>query len=193
MPELTASLPIWIISQIFGVFSVTATVFGFQFKRKRNTLIAISIGNIFTVLATALLSNWVVVSLMTAACLRNLTFAYLEHRCEKGKTINARTSFALMILFMIFTIIPVTFFWEWWFDWVLLVSSLFIIFGIWMQGIHIHRIASIIYDTLIIVNYIEFFNIIGIIQAIIIQTSKAIFYVRFFREKKKKADQKPAF
>lgn len=184
MPELTASLPIWIISQIFGVFSVAATVCGFQFKKKRNTLIAISIGNLFTVIATALLSNWVVVSLMSAACLRNLTFAFLEHRREKGKNVNVRTSFALMILFMVITIIPVTFFWEWWFDWILLASSLFIIFGIWIQGIHTHRIASIIYDSLVIVNHVKFLNVIGIVQALIIQASKAIFYFRFFREKK---------
>lgn len=191
MPELTVPLPLWIASQVFGFICVALAMWSFQTKRKANTVLLIGIANIFSAVSLALLANWVVFSLISVAIVRSFTFYFIELRIEKGKPINRQITLIFTLLFMVASIIPVIFTWTWWFDWVLLVCSLFIIYGSWAKGIHLIRIACFSYDALSIVNHIMFFNIIGLVQSILLTGSVIVFYVRYFIKKRKEQEQVP--
>jgi hypothetical protein len=180
MPELTVSLSLWIASQISGFVCVAFSMYAFQIKRKANTILAIGIANIFLATSLALLQNWVVFSLISVAAIRSFVFYFIELRAEKGKEIKPVISFLLMIIFMIISIIPVIFTQTWWFDWVLLGCSLFIIFGNWAKGIHLFRLGCMSYDSLVVVNHIKYFNIIGLIQSALLVGAVIVFYIRFF-------------
>jgi len=183
MPVLTVSLPLWIASQVFGFICVALAMYARQLKRKANTVLVIGIANAFSAISLALLGNWVVFSLICVAIVRSMTFYFTELRIEQGKEIKKQITFIFMLVFMIASIIPVVFLWVWWFDWIILCGSLFVIFGNWAKGIHKIRIACATYDTLVVVNYIKFFNIIGIVQSALLVGAVVVFYIRFFRRK----------
>ena len=183
MPELTASLELWIISQIFGLACLIFVVIGFNIKRKSKTMLFLSFANLSLVIALSLLGNWVVVSIMSVAFVRNFAFYFIEKRNEAGNPVGNKVTFTLTLLAMVAVTVLTLLLWDWWLDLLLLASTLFINLAKWMKGIHLFRIACFIYDSLVIVNFVIFFNIIGIVTQIIILSSIILFYIRFFRNR----------
>ena len=185
MPELTVSLPLWIVSQVFAFIALAIIVFGMQVKRKRNTMICLALGCSMIAVSVAFLMNWVVFAIMTVAVLRNTQVAIFEHLRDKGKQINKNVEYGFLALFVVAYVVPIIFTWVWWVDWALLSVSLVILLAGTLKGIHLLRIASICYDGLMIVNHTVFFNVIGIITSSIVIGSILVFYVRYFWEKRK--------
>lgn len=188
MPQLTVPLPLWITSQVLAVFALICAMWAFQIKSKKLTLLMIAIACVFNSTSSAFINNWVVASMLAVSVIRCFIFAYLEHRKEKGKYVSEKLTFVLMLVFMLATCILVAFFWSWWFDFVLLAASLGTIYGNRAKGIHAMRITCLCYDTLVIVNHIVFFNIVGIIMQILIVSSSIVFYIRYFANKRKQKE-----
>ena len=169
----------WIASQVLGFIAVALTIWALQIKSKPKMLIIVGIAYIPLAISVGLLLNWVVFSLMTVVVIRSFIFAFIEHRNQRGKQINKWIPFVLMLVFMTAQVVPVVFTWEWWLDWLLLGSSLFITFGNWAKGPHMIRASMASYDILVIVNHVIFFNIAGIVMAALKLGSVAVFYARF--------------
>jgi len=186
MPELTVELPVWIISQIIGFIGVVLCVWSFQIKSKVKMLVLVGAANIFFGLAAGLLLNWVVFWLLLVAAIRSFAFSYLEQRRVRGKRTHKSVSLSLMIVFIFVLIVAVAFTWIWWLDWVLLAISIFIIYGNYAKGIHKLRIGLTTYESAVIINYVVFFNIVGVIQSILLLGAMVVFYIRFFRNKLRK-------
>jgi len=179
--------PNWIVSQIIGFIAVVIGMYAMLAKRKTDTMFFAAISGLFLSLSLMLLLNWVVVAIFLMSSTRNFFFAWCESRREKGKEVKPQITLAATVVFMIATVVAVAFTWTWWFDWILLASSLFIIYGAWAKGRHKIRIAFFTYDALIIVNYVVFFNPIGLVMSLMLMSATTIFYIRYFRNKKKKA------
>jgi hypothetical protein len=184
MPELTVPLPLWIASQVFAFIALAIIVFGFQVKRKRNTMFCLACACAVIAVSVAFLENWVVFAIMAVATCRNFQVALFEHLRDKGKKINKYIEMAILALFVIAYIVPIIFTWVWWLDWALLSVSLVILLAGTIKGIHLLRVASICYESLMIVNNVRFFNIIGIVTSSISISSILLFYVRFIWKNK---------
>ena len=185
MPELTVSLPLWIIAQGILFVAIVLQVYAFQVRNKKKTLILAGLFSACTAVSSALLLNWVVFSLMTAAAVRNFVFAYLEHRKTTGKVTPQWVLRLLLVFFFVAFTVPVVFTHVWWLDWVLLAATLIIVYGTYANGIHIFRFGFVSFNSFLIVNHIVFFNIVGIIQSVLVISSIAVFYVRVFVKKRK--------
>ena len=185
MPELTVSLPLWIVSQVIMLVSVVAAVYSLQQRSKIKTLLWGSITMSIQVVAFAILLNWVLVGVLAVAIIRQIAFVYFEHRSEKGKPVKFWMPCMTVIVASIVTAVSVALTWEWWFDWVILAVSVFINFAVWAKGIHLMRASFISNDSLTIVNHVVFFNIIGIIMCVIFLCAHTAFYVRYFWFKRK--------
>jgi len=173
----------WITSQIIGFAGLAMALLAYQAHKKVQTLVLFGVAFAFVAVSLAFLSDWPVVALNVVASVRSFTFAFVEHKGIQGK----RLSLALMLTFMAVAIISVSLLWQWWLDWVLLGASVFIVFGNWAKGPHLIRVSSAIYDGLVIINYVVIFNIIGIVQSVLLLGSVAIFYIRFFARREMKA------
>jgi hypothetical protein len=179
MPELTVALPFWIVSQVFSFAAIVLVMVSYQIKHKPKMLAVIGGANLTIALSAALLLNWVVVILMMSAGVRNFVFAYLGNRDSKGQKTATWIPFVLMIVFMISIVVPTWFTWDWWLDWILVLTSLFIIYGAYAKGIHKIRIAFLGYYAFVIVNFILFLDVIGIVRSALGLGSVIVFYVRF--------------
>jgi len=177
--------PDWITSQIIGFIAVLVGMYSLLVKRKTDTLMFGGFTSLFIALSVALLLNWVVFFISILAAVRNFLFAWFEYRKEKGREVKPQITFAAMLVFIVATIVAIAFTWEWWFDWILLVVTILIIYGSWAKGIHKIRIALITFDTLMIINFIIYFSILGIIMSAIFLSAGVAFYMIYFYRKRK--------
>jgi len=189
VPELTVSLPLWIISQIAIFLAVVLQVVAFQIKNKTTMLFFAGTWSALIAISTGLLLNWVVCGILAISAVRNWVFAYFEHRRTKGKEVHQNITLALFLLFSAFIIISVALTWVWWLDWVLLATVLTISYGGYAKGIHIFRLGYIAYYSFVIVNHLVFFNVVGIAQSVLLLGAMAVFYFRFFKNKMKPKDE----
>lgn len=169
---------LWIASQVFACAGLICIVYAYQVKDKVKTLVGIGIASLFGVVSFALLGNWVVVMLVFFAAIRCFVFAHIEKRNESGNPMNRRTSFFIMLGFMLLTIIAVAIVREWWFDWILLLASCFLIYGNWAEGIHMIRISGLVYAFLAIINHVIVGNLVAIIIEVFAAVSIILFYVK---------------
>jgi len=176
--------PHWITSQIIAFIAVLLGMYSLLRKRKTETLLYGAFVPLFLALSVLLLDNWVVFYILLLAGVRNFLFSWFALREEQGRPINPKITFLAMLSFMAATIVAVAFTWEWWFDWLLLASSLFIIYGGWAKGIHKMRIGFFSYDSLVIVNFIVYLNVIGILMSVLLLGSTVVFYIRYFKKRK---------
>jgi len=186
VPELTVSLPLWIASQVAMAIALFFGLSCFQIKRKKYMLLVLGVSCIFEAICAALLLNWVIFGIACVATTRSFTFAFFEFRRARGLTVNPIISNTILALFMAAAIIAVGFTWTWWFDWLMLGAALAIIVGNWNKGIHLIRLSCLVYDVLIIVNHVIFFNLVGILFSALMICSVIIFYIRFFYKRPKK-------
>jgi len=178
MFNITVPLEIWITSQVFALACVVFTVVAYQVKRKATTLLVWGIGFAFMGVALALLQSWTPFALVACGVVRNLIFWRIELRREQGKEIKRQYTLAIILTFMMISVIAVVFTWEIWVDWVLLGCSLFISLGNWVQNIHLFRIANAFYDCFVVITYVATVNIIGIAHSVILVGAVVVFYVR---------------
>ena len=172
----------WIASQILGLVALCTVFISFQQKTKVRTLLFSSIGQLLGIIAMSLLLNWVLAGIFAISLIRNLTFILLD---KKAKRISDTVSISVLCFFLICTTLIVFFTREWWFDWLLLVASLFSTYGKWAKGIHLIRISAVCFAMLSIVNHIIFSNLMAILIEATLLTSIAVFYVRYFTNKNK--------
>ena len=176
--------PLWIASQTIGLLSVFATVWFLQIKDKSKMMFVSGTATSLTAVSAALLSNWVIVGLISVTAVRNFSFSFIEHRKKRGREIHRSIPFVLMCVFMIASVVSVSFTWNWWLDWVLLVFALVIIFGNWARGTHLIRLGIASYAAVTIVNYVIFYDYVGIVRASLAIGSVTLFYARQIRARK---------
>jgi len=184
--ELPVILPLFIISQIFGLINIGLTIYKYQVKDKAKTLRMSAVGNVFKALNYAFLLNWSIAALKVVSIAKNLTFAKTS---KPGAKIKLKYSVALLILFSSLSVAAVFvafLFNRIWFEWVVLGAVLLSNFGKWKKGIHLLRITAVVYRAVMIINSIFFFlNITNLIKGIIVIGTIIVFYIRFFRARKK--------
>jgi len=172
----------WAISQVFALCALGLICFAYSIKRKRTVLFAIGSGCLLNAIVNIILLNWVVVCIMLVAATTNFVMSYFEFRREKGKTVNKYASFVITLCLAVAMAIAICSVADWWFDYVLLVSSLCITVSSWLRGIHLHRFTCFAYDSLAIVNCWVYSNYIGIIMSIISIIAVVVFYARFLKK-----------
>jgi len=144
-----------------------------------------SVASFFYCINLALIQNWIVFITLVVALLRNLVFAYLEHRERQGKGVSKHVGWGIVALFIPVLIVPTIFLWSWWLDWVLVLTSIPVLIGAYIKGTHLMRIGIIFKASFNIVSFIFFFNIVAIVVESIVLTSIFVFYIRFFIGKHK--------
>jgi len=182
MFEIEVDLWRWILSQALGLISLGLVIYAFQCKSKTRTLICFSIGAFNGTIATILLGNYVGAAIMLILATRNAAFAWLSY---KGDKVPKSLSIVILVFFMVAATIAIYFTRVWWFDWVLMVLTVFRIYGTWRKGIHWVRLTGYPFCTALIINHIFFSNLMGVIIESFALISITIFYIRYFRSKKK--------
>ena len=174
----------WILSQVFAFVALSCMFYSLQTKNKVRTLLATVASNLTMAIATALLFNWVLVGVLVVACFRDLAYLGLK---KKPFPLKHPLSIATLIFFLGATTTAVLLTrGDWWFNWVLLFTSTFIVFGYWLRNIHWLRISRLIACIALIYNHIHFSNLIGIIMDSSAILSIIIFYIVFVVRKNKK-------
>jgi len=174
----------WILSQFFALVAMSFMFYSLLTKNKVRTLLATVASNLSMTVATGLLLNWVLMSVLIVASFRDMSYLLLKKR---KLPLRHPISIATLVLFLALnsTAIVLTR-GEWWFNWVLFFTSNFIVFGYWLRSIHWLRISRLIACFAIIVNHLRFDNFIGIVMDTSAIISIAIFYWIYFRRKYKR-------
>ena len=149
----------WLLSQVLGGAALVCAVAAFLCKNKCKTLVLYALSNFSLAVSSACLQNWVLTGTLILATLRNFCLAWLE------KKILQRTHFislSILFCFWIAAVVIVTLTHKCFYDWILLVSVIFVIYGNWAKGIHLIRISTIINSALAIGSHIFFGNYLGI-------------------------------
>lgn len=180
---ITGPLYLWILSQVAVFFSICFAVWSYLVKDRSKTLFINTIACFFLCGSCMLLSNWVLAGLLVLAMVRNIFFWILDKRPTKY---NNYIRWAGVFLLLVATVLIVVFLRTWWFDWVMLAANIYIIIVMSINNIHWLRSAFILGDSASIVNHLNVFNIIGIVQCCIQIVANLIFYVLFFTSKKRK-------
>lgn len=174
------TLPIWIVSQIITVIALIMIIFAMQAKVKTKTLILTILFNFLMATATILLQNWILVGIFGVAVFRDLVFIWREKYFPNNQPI----SYTTLVLFLVISTVVSLFTASWWFDYLLMTCSLFVIFGSWAKGIHLIRISRFVLSSLAIVNHIMFFNITGVVVEVFSLLAITYFYFNYFRMKR---------
>jgi len=167
--------PVWIASQALNLISLVLLVIAFQVKNKNRTLILMASACAFGVVSSVLLGNMAFAVVMTVSVIRSLSFAWMEAR---RVALNRLFSISVLLVFMAVSVLLVVFAVQWWFDWVLLGSSLFSTYGSWKKGIHLIRISTVLGSVLAIVSHIHFHNFTALLIEAFVIGSIAVFYIR---------------
>ena len=176
----------FIISQFFGLINIAIAFYRYQIKDKAKTLRLAAFGNVFKALNYAFLLNWSLAGLKVVSIGKNLMFAKTSSPDSKIKLWQSISIFVFFCLISAAVVFATWWFNRLWFEWVVLGAVLFANFGKWKKGMHILRISAVFYRSVMIVNSIFFFlNPTNLIKAVAIIVSITIFYIRFFREKRK--------
>jgi len=175
----------WIVSQALGFLIVFTLFYGFQQKKKTKLLWAFTVTNILGFFAMMLLENYGLAATSAVNIAKNLTFIWKNTRKQETPVF---WSYFILIFFLAAMIVSVSLFWVVWTDWPILFFSSVSTFGSWWKSkkaIHIMKGAAVGFQTFFIINAVIFFNIIGIINGIIVLGSILLFYIKFFKTKKK--------
>jgi hypothetical protein len=170
-------LPIWILSQVFAFFALISIILAFQSKTKTKTLLFTIAFNSFMSVATILLQNYVLTGIVAVAVLRDITFILREKYRPDSKVWSYLSLFFFLALSLTVSLITAT----WWFDYLLLVTALFLIYGSWAKGVHLIRISRVAFCALVIVNHVINYNYVGIVIEVFSILSIAVFYIKFYR------------
>ena len=176
----------WGLSQFFGFIALCLMFYSLQTKNKTRTLLATVGSNLTLAISTALLYNWVLFGVLLVACVRDL--CYLALKKSRFKLFHPVSIIVLVIFLGLTTTAVLLTRSNWWFNWVLLCTSLFIVFGYWMRNIHWLRISRFVASIALIVNHVHFSNITGIALDTASLISIIIFYIIFFKRKRKCQD-----
>ena len=168
------------------LIGIGVAIVAFQVRSKVDTLLFLGVANIFQAVSVGLLLNWVAFSIFAVTIVRSFTFAFIEHRARIDKPVPQQIQLALVIAFMVAVIVTVSTTFEWWLDFLLLMASLFLVYGNWAKGPHLIRISALVFDGLFIVNHAavpDFPNIAGIVFSSLMIFTVLVFYGRFFFSK----------
>lgn len=180
----------WIVSQVFGLVGLVIIIIAFQMRVKTRTLLMFALFHTVSLGMHGFTGNWLMFSLAVASIARNLSFTYIEIRGEK---FPKKLSIAVVIFFVVINI-PIAI-WNWvnpaidshWVDWVILGTILFNNFAVWLKGIHLMRLANISLSIVLVINGIMFYNGMMIVIELFVMSSIVVFYIRFFRDRRKRA------
>jgi len=175
----------FILSQLFGFINIAISFYKFQIKDKAKTLRLSAVGNVFKSLNYAFLLNWSLAGLKIVSIAKNLMFAKTSAENSKIKLWQSICVFIFFTVISVAVIFVTWYFTRLWFEWIILSAVVFANFGKWKKGIHILRISAVFYRIVMIINSIFFFlNPTNLIKAIAVLISVALFYIRFFAERK---------
>ena len=170
----------WIASQVVGMFAVICFFIAFQQKSKTRQLVVNAVANVFTIIASALLLNWIIVGTVAVMLANNIFFAFTSHNEKLPKWLP----FFLLIFFCAISTIIVYFTWDGvWFNWLLLGTIFMFNYSKYAKGLHKLKIAGVIYFSARMVNAIMFVSITEVLKSIMIIISTLIFYIRWFNKR----------
>ena len=179
MPQLTVPLYQWIISQVFAFAAVVFTMTCYNIKRKTLMLTFLALANLTSAIASGILLNWTVFGLTAVALVRSIGFTYFGHRADTGRPVPKWIPIAWMLLIVTASVIVGALVYEWWLDAVLIVIAVAVVVAMWYKNTHIFRATLGLWDAFVIMSYLMFFNVIGIVQASLSLAAMAVFYIRF--------------
>ena len=183
MLTIPVALPMFITSQIIGFIAFFVVISGYSTKKRIKTFWCFGAANLLIAISVAMLGNWVFATLSTISFVRNFVFYFIERRKAKCK-ITPRWIYVLIAsIFILVTIIPTIFIWQWWVDWAIVATKIFIIIMSLTQSIGIFRASYISSDLFTVLNHIKFFNIIGLVQTIFFIVANTVFLIRYARRK----------
>jgi len=171
----------WITSQVFAFFALIAIIMAYQFKKRKWTLSSVMAFNGLMAISSAMLSNWLLVGIFTIGFFRDGAFLLRERYYPNSRVM----SHAVLYVFLIGSILVGVFTYRWWFDVPLVFASMFVDYGSWSKGLHRIRISRLTWCSLVIVNHIRFYNVIGIGIEIFVIAAIAVFYIRYYHKKRR--------
>jgi len=175
----------WIVSQVIGVFSIVLWIIIYQQKNKARQLGLSAIGNTISVVSSIFLFNFVKVGAAGVSAVKNATFAY----SEKTNKFSPETLLSLVILFSWVSLIVMFYTWLVWIDWLILATIFVFNYGKAFGNIHWVKVPGLVYNGLFLVNSMMFMSITGIISHTLIMISIIVYYIRRYKEKRKRAAQ----
>ena len=165
----------WIVSQVFGFFALALMFYSLQTKCKIRTLLATIGSNITFAIATALLTNWVLTGILLVAVFRDFAYIWLD---KKGYPKAHPMSLIVLFTFISLTVLVVILtMGDWWYNWLILAGSIFIITGYWTRNIHLIRSSRITHAIIAIINHVVFSNLMGLLLDGASIISIIIFYI----------------
>ena len=196
--DIPVSLPLWIVSQVFGAVALVAVIIAFQKKKRVSTLLLIAFANGISAVMHGFLTNWAMAGFTLAVTTRALIYAWMESRRQgteaheeavaSGKRYKVMRNWKVLPVWFEYTVLVAMLLLNLvalvitdkihWFDYVLLGGMFFATYGGWAKGVHWIRLANIVMSSLIIINAVMFANLLSIITESFVIAAILLFYVR---------------
>jgi len=172
----------WIVSQVFALVSMALMFYSLQTKSQVRTLWATVGSNLTLAVSATLLLNWVLFGILLIGAARDVCYLGLK---KARLPLRHPVSIFVLVLFLGLIAVTVTFTHNgWWFNWVMLFTSSFLVIGYWVRNIHWLRASRTLASIALIVNHLHFSNYIGVLMDAMSLVSIAIFYSRKIFAKK---------
>lgn len=202
------------LSQVFALITFACVFINFIVNGKKNILFWHVIGSVFWLLMFALLDNLVGMVLAGIGIVRSGMFLICELKTGKGWKIGGKVTLYFMITlgFVLFALG----FWgvlgvgesnAFWWDWIVIATSVLFVVGTYMKSKHIVRIGTVLYAASLIIQFViraipepfggsftpEAFNIGGIAIEVSKIISVVVFYVLLVVKKDNAKQKKTVF
>jgi len=174
----------FVLSQVFGFFALCGYFVSMQQKSNDKLILWNAFGGVFYLGMALALEAWIVASVVAVGLVRLITFYYFE---KSGGRVPLYIRLSLLVVFLAATVIGVVFTWSDWWDWIMMVSFLVIIFAQFFGWTHVTRLGHVVAHGVLLAIALSFMNIAGMIIDAMVLLSIIIFYVRFFCNRGKRA------
>lgn len=163
--NITVPIPLFVVSQVIGFIGFFIAIFGHLTKNRKKNFLLFTIANSFIAIGVAFLGNWVFFAVSLVAVFRSLAFYIIEIFRQRGAKIPKYVFAILFVVFTVATVVPTVFLAKWWVDWVLMVSKMFVLIVSMTRYVVLLKVSFVTTDAFTLANRIEFFDIIGVVQA----------------------------
>ena len=174
----------WWVSQVFGLIALVLVVVAFQMKGNIRLLVMLAIASLASVFMQAFLGNFIMAAMAGLVVVRLFVYAWLNKRRDAGN-MTERLDVSILMIFLLLNVIATIVTAEWWFDWIFLSVATVATWGGWSRNTHMVRITSVPVGIMVLAAAFMFTNYMSIVTEVLVLGSIAVFYWRFFRDKKK--------
>lgn len=175
---------IYIISQIITIIYFAILCLSYLLKDRKKILTANLVAHIGQTIAMAMLGGYTGAAMSIIMMFRDLTLLMQEAKKSKGKDINKKLDFVILIITVLLIILLTIFTYNGLLSLLSVIATIITTFSLWQKDVKTYKILGLIAGILWLAYNIFILSIMGIILETILTISTIIGYIKDIKKEK---------